>query len=250
MGCWSHVEPVNFLGDGFPFLQNWRQELYTPPPRQNEARHINKALKEENTERQTGLKLDGQYAVCNSLRAAAGVSQGGSKQVCFLKGMHDFWNPNQGKCGPMWGKHWPRTRVRGQHLGGCSGLWQWVCVTSLGTTGMALCALSARPGDRGQPRNEEQERCFDKAAVTGITTRISNHMQTNLWKTVGKACRAQKSERSGNYLHGVLWELPLQTLRRQRQDTQDPVFSDCEGPAKLAQDLKMEVEPTVIVTSA
>lgn len=69
---------MNFLGDGFPFLQNWRQELYTPhpssPPRQNEAKHINKALKEK-TERQTRLKTDGQYAVYNSLQTAVRVSR-------------------------------------------------------------------------------------------------------------------------------------------------------------------------------
>lgn len=51
-------------------------------------------------------------------------------------------------------------------------------------------------GTEGRPRNEEQEQCFDKDAVTGITTRMSNHMQTSLWKSVGKACRAQKSEHS------------------------------------------------------
>lgn len=47
-------------------------------------------------------------------------------------------------------------------------------------------------GIEGRPRNEEEQQCFDKAAVTGITTRMSSHMQTNLWKSVGKACRAQK----------------------------------------------------------
>lgn len=35
-------------------------------------------------------------------------------------------------------------------------------------------------GTEGRLRNEEQEQCFDKAAVTGITARMSNHIPWRL----------------------------------------------------------------------
>lgn len=54
--------------------------VHPSPPRQNEAKHINEALK-ENTERQTGFKLDGRYAVCNSLQTAVRVSRLGQNKL-------------------------------------------------------------------------------------------------------------------------------------------------------------------------
>lgn len=82
-------------------------------------------------------------------------------------------------------------------------------------------------GTKGRPRNEEQEQCCDKAAYPQgcqVTFR-------QIPGTVGEGMQGMEAGAlSGSYLHGVLRELPeclpLQTLRKQRQGMQGPVFSD------------------------
>lgn len=74
----------------------------------------------------------------------------GSKQVCFLKGMMTSETQTRANVDPCEGITGPGQGSGASTLGGCSRPWQWVYVTLLGTTGMALHALSARPGDRGQ----------------------------------------------------------------------------------------------------
>lgn len=106
-------------------------------------------------------------------------------------------------------------------------------------------------GTKGRPRNEEQEQRCDKAAVTGITTRMSSHMQTNLWKSEGKAGRAQKSEHS---LVVIFMEFSDSCHCRHsgsRDKTCKLLSSQTgEGPKKLVQVLKTEVDPTVTITPA
>lgn len=145
--------------------------------------------------------------------------------------------------------HWPR--VRGQNVEGSRGPWQWVlCDIHLwGPQGWLCMHCQQGLGTEGRPRNEEQEQYFDKAAVTEITTRMSSDMQTDLWKNVGKACRTQKSEHSDSYLHGVLTAATADS--GSRGETCKVLSSQTdEGPKKLAQHLKMQVDPTVIITSA
>lgn len=65
----------------------------------------------------------------------------------------------------------------------------------------------------------------DGAAVTGISTRKSSHIQTNSWESLEEG--VQGTESGGTFwhrLHGVLRELPLQTFRKQQQDMQSPGF--------------------------
>lgn len=106
-------------------------------------------------------------------------------------------------------------------------------------------------GTEGRPWNEEQEQCFDKAAVTGITTRMSSHMQTNLLKSVGKAIRAQKSDHSLTIIFmGLSDSCPCRHSGSRSKTCKVLTSQIGEGPKKLVQDLKTEVDPTVIITPA
>lgn len=49
-------------------------------------------------------------------------------------------------------------------------------------------------------------------------------LDVEVWEKVYRALKVR--ELSGSHLHGILRELPLQTLRKQRQGVQAPGFSD------------------------